>query len=266
MRFAILLPLVAWTLAAAQDVPADNIVPLQGASLASAPLEAQKLKTTGSFWIAYRVEVKPNVAIDTHEVSVPWDATIHGPDVSVNVSQSTPALGVFIRYEENREVEVEVFNLRRKHDFGVTPVFWLGPESDGESLELLQTLLKTRPDLGVGLVRAIGIHRDIRSADVLKAHAKLSSLSTGARDEALCWIGQSYGQSSFLSDLANDASLPLDERSAAVLALLDSPDPAARQVIARLRSQVKESRIQRLIDRYSRGVANPPPQTAGPKT
>ena len=266
MRLAILLAFVACTLAPGQDVPADNVVPLQSASLASGAIEAQKIKTTGSFWIAYRVEVKPNVAIDTHEVSVPWDATIHGPDVSVNVSPSTPALGVFIHYEENSEVEVEVFNLRRKHDFGAAPVFWLGPESEGESLEFLQILLKRRPDLGVGLVRAIGIHRDIRSADVLKAHAKLSSLSHGARDEALCWIGQSYGQSSFLSDLANDASLPLDERSAAVLALLESPDPAARPVLARLRSQVKESRIQGLIDRYSRGVANSPPQTAGPKT
>lgn len=266
MRHAILLVLVAWTFAAGQEVPADKVVSVQSASLREGLDQARRIRSTGSFWIAYRVEVKPNIAVDTHEVTVPWDATIHGPDVSVNVSPSTPALGIFIRYEENKEVEVGVFNLERKHDFGSVPVFWLGQTADGESLGFLQTLLKTRPDLGVGLVRAIGIHRDSRSANVLKAHAKLSTVGTRAREEALCWIGQSYGQSSFLADLASDTSLSLDQRSAAVLALLESPDPAARQVVTQLRSQVKERRIQGLIDRYSRGATTLSPPTSGPKT
>ena len=266
MCYAILLVLVAWTFAAEQEVPADNVVPVQSASLKEGLDQTRRIRSTGSFWIAYRVEVKPNIAVDTHEVTVPWDLTIHGPDVSVNVSPSTPALGIFIRYEENKEVEVGVFNLGRKHDFGSVPVFWLGQESGGESLSFLQTLLKTRPDLGVGLVRAIGIHRDSRSASVLKAHAKLSTLGTRAREEALCWIGQSYGQSLFLADLASDASLSLDQRAAAVLALLESPDPAARQAVTHLRSQVKEPRIQGLIDRYSRGTPSLPPQTSAPKT
>lgn len=82
-------------------------------------------------------------------------------------------------------------------------------------LKFLQTLLETRPDLGVGTVRAIGIHRDSRSANILKAQVKPSNLSMRAREEALCWIVQSHGQSSFLSDFARDASAPLAERSAA---------------------------------------------------
>lgn len=266
MRSAILLALVAWTFAAGQGVSADNVVSVQSASLREGLDQARRIRRTGSFWIAYRVEVKPNIAVDTHEVTVPWDPTIHGPDVSVNVSPSTPTLGIFIRYEEDKEVEVEVFNLDRKHDFGLVPVFWLGQKADGESLSFLQTLLKTRPDLGVGLVRAIGIHRDSRSAGVLKADANLSTVGTRAREEALCWIGQSYGQSFFLADLASDTSVSLDERSAAVLALLESPDPAARQVVKQLRSRVKERRIQGLIDRYNGGATSLPTQTSRPKT
>ena len=266
MRRAILLATIAWTSVAAQEVPVDHVTFLEARSIVKGHEEARKLTSTHSFWVAYQVAVKPNVAIDTHEVNVPWDATIRGPDVSVNVSPSTPALGIFVHYEENKEIDVQVFNLRRKHDFGAVPVFWLGQKPDGESLEFLQALLKTRPDLGVGLVRAIGIHSDNRSTDVLKAQATLSTVGNHAYAEALCWIGQSYGQSSFLSDLASDAGLPLDERSAAVLALLESPDPQARQVISRLRWQVRERRIQNLIDRYSREITNSSPQAAGPKT
>lgn len=266
MLYAVLTLLVACTFAAGQEVPADNVVSVQSVSLREGLDQAQRTRSKSSFWIAYRVEVKPNIAIDTHEVTVPWDATIHGPDVSVNVSPSTPALGIFIRYEENKEVEVGVFNLGRKHDFGSVSVFWLGPESDGESLSFLETLLKTRPDLGVGLVRAIGIHRDGRSAEILRTYARVSRLSDRAREEALCWIGQSYGQASFLAAFASNAGVSLDQRSAAVLALLESPDPAARQVVTQLRSQVKEPRIQGLIDRYSRGATSLAPGTSGPKT
>jgi len=265
MRCAVLLATIVWTAAAAQEVPADHVTFLETSAIVRGHAEARKLTSAPSFWLAYQVAVKPNVAIDTREVNVPWDPTIRGPDVSVNVSPSTPALGIYIHYEENKATDIEVFNLRRKHDFGVVPVFWLGQRTDAESLEFLEMLLKTRPDLGVGLVRAIGIHRDNRSTDLLKAHATLSTLSNHAHEEALCWIGQSFGQSSFLSDLAKDTSLPVDERSAAVLALLESPDPAAREVIALLRSQVKERRIQGIIDRYRRGVTNSPPETAGPK-
>lgn len=265
MRHTILLVLVAWTFARGQDMPTDDIVPLTSANLTEGRSQAQKIQITGSFWIAYGVRVKPNLAIDTHEVNVPWDPSIHGPDVSVNVNPSTPELGIFIRYVASKEAEIEVLNLRRKHHFGAIPVFWLGQEPDGESLDFLQALLKTRPDLATGLVRAIGIHRDERSADVLKAQAMLSTLSKRAHEEALCWIGQSYGQSSFLYHIANNATLALDERSAAVLALLESPDPAAQEVIARFRSQVNERRIQDLIDRYRRGGTKSTPQTTGPK-
>jgi hypothetical protein len=264
MPYAILLVFAAWACAAGQEVPSDNVVPLQSASLKEGPEQARKIRTTGSLWVAYRVEVKPNIAIDTHEVNVPWDATIHGPDVSVNVSPSTAALGIFVRYDENKAIQIEVFNLGRKHDFGSAPVFWLGQKPNGDSLSFLLTLLKTLPNLGVGLVRAIGIHRDSRSADILRAHGLVSTLSNRAREEALCWIGQSYGQSSFLGSLASDARLSIDERSAAVLALLESPDPAARPEVTRLRSQVKERRIQALIEGYNRGAANSPRQTNGP--
>ena len=266
MLYAVLPLLVACTFAAGQEVPAESVVSVQSASLREGLDQAQRTRRKSSFWIAYRVEVKPNIAIDTHEVTVPWDATIRGPDVSVNASPSTPALGIFIRYEENKEVEVGVFNLERKHNFGSVPVFWLGQESDRESLSFLQTLLKTRPDLGVGLVRAIGIHRDGRSAEILRTYARVSRLSDRAHEEALCWIGQSYGQSLFLADLASNASLLLDQRAAAVLALLESPDPAARQAVTQLRSQVKEPRIQGLIDGYRRVAPSLPLQTSGPKT
>lgn len=252
MRYAILFVFLARTFAGGQGLPLDTVVPLEGVSIGQAPEQAQRLGTTHGFWIAYRVRVKPNIAIDTHEVKVPWDATIHGPDVSVNVSPSTPALGIFVHYEGNKEVEIEVLNLERRHDFGSLPVFWLGQKSDRESLSFLQTLLKTQQEIGVGLVRAVGVHSDDASADVLRTRTRLSALSHRAREEALCWIGQSYGQSSFLAALANDTGLSLDERSAAVLALLESPDPAARQVILQLRSKVKERSIQGLIDRYSR--------------
>lgn len=265
MRFAILLVLLACTLASGQEVPADDVVPLQSTSLMKAPDEAHKVEA-GSFWIAYRVEVKPNIAIDTHEINVPWDATIHGPDVSVNVSPSTTSLGIFVRYDQSREVEIQVLNLHRKHDFRSAPVFWLGQRADRESLHFLQTLLETHNDLGVGLVRAIGIHRDSSSAEILKANVRLSGLSTRALDEALCWIGQSRGQSSFLYNVAIDGSLPLAQRSSAVLALLESPDPAAGPVLIQLRSETKERHIQNLIDRYNRGGKNSPLQTSGPKT
>ena len=135
-------------------------------------------------------------------------------------------------------------------------MFWLGERSDAESLSFLQALLEARPDLGVGLVRAVGVHRASTSADILKSNAVPATLSNVARDEALCWIGQSYGQSSFLAALASDAGLSLDERSAAVLALLESPDPAAQDAVSRLRASVKERRIQGLIERYSRRTAN----------
>jgi hypothetical protein len=256
MRYAFLCVVLARIFALGQGLPVDSVVPLEGVAIRQAPGQAQRLGTAKSFWIAYRVEVKANIAIDTHEVKVPWDASVHGPDVSVNVSPFTPALGVFVRYEVNRVAQVEVLNLERRHDFGSLPVFWLGKRSDVESLGFLQMLLKERPDLGVGLVRATGVHRNSSSAEILKTHAVLTSLNNHAREEALCWIGQSYGHSSFLATLASDGALSLDERSAAVLALLESPDPAAQTAISQLRASVKERQIQSLIERYSRRIAN----------
>ena len=139
--------------------------------------------------------------------------------------------------------------------FGSAKVFWLGERSNAESLSFLQTLFEARPDLGVGLARAVGVHRDRTSADILKTYALLPSLTPRAREEALCWIGQSYGQSSFLASLASDAGVSLDERSAAVLSLLESPDPAAQVAIAQVKASVKEPRIQSLIEHYSRNGA-----------
>ena len=256
MRYAILFVFLAPTFVGGQALPVDNVVPLEGVTIKQAATQTQRLETASSFWIAYRVEVKPNIAIDTHEVKVPWDAAIHGPDVSVNVSPFTSALGVFVRYEGSKVAQVEVFNLERRHDFGSLGVFWLGERSEVESLSFLQTLLQARPDLGVGLVRAVGVHRDRTSADILKTYAVLPSLSSREREEALCWIGQSYGQSSFLASLASDAGVSLDERSAAVLSLLESPDPAAQGAILQLRASVKERRIQGLIEHYG-GKAAP---------
>jgi hypothetical protein len=235
----------------AQSGPMDQGTRVNGVTLRARETRALHLASGRNAWMAYQIAVKGRIAIDTHAVEVPWDPAIHGPDVSVNVdSSATQDLGIFMHVSGTMIDEVQVFNLLRTHSF-TEPLFWLGRVAGDESLNWLERLLETRPDLGVGLVRAVGVHRDAAASSLLKRYAFSPTLSEMARAEALCWLGQDPRQSSFLERLTVDRSLPLRARSAALLSLIDSSDPKARELLLSLRLQLNEPVLLRLIDRSS---------------
>ena len=112
LRMGLIL-LLGSMVSSAQGIPLDRVVVVEGGSLAQRQEKALAMEPEGRYWIAYQVGVKDNVAIDTHQVEVPWDASIHGPDISTNVSRdaATPDLGIFLRHDGAAVTDVQVFNL-----------------------------------------------------------------------------------------------------------------------------------------------------------
>lgn len=240
-------------LAQKQQQPwASQFVAVSGPTLLARQSNALLLANTSRFWFAYQVPVKPNIAIDTRDINVRWDPEIHGPDVSVNVNSSTPDLGVFVHYDRGRLIrEVQVFNLQRQHSMD-DPVYWAGEVTAVESLAFLRDVLNERPDLGIGLVRAVGIHEARETAAILKDSWSKLPVEDHAREEALCWIGQTQGETAFLESLVKDRGRPLRDRSAALFALLESADKDSVQALNRLKLDLAEPPLQRMIFGYKR--------------
>src|SRR5262249_25653940 len=150
----------------------------------------------GRFWVAYQFEVRPGVAIDFEMVdgngAVYW--SMNGTATMFDQRYETRELGVFLLYEVQRDLftRVEVYNLRRQHEFNGYPVYWAARASNEESLNYLRSIVESNaPEmkhLAEGAAFALALHDDQRVESILIDLIR-KPISKPPRSRAIYWLG-----------------------------------------------------------------------------
>lgn len=232
--------------------PRDKVRVVEGdglrVRLAAARREA-RASSSRRYWAAYEFPSRPDVAVEATFVGPGGErAQLAGP-ITGNVGPyETRHLGVFLLLDADgpegaAPARAEVYNLELRHDFGGSPVYWLGAAGLDESVGLLGDLLGASPGEGVGanLVEAVALH----DAGGGRPPALVERLAREAPDArvraaAVRWLGRSPGNLGLLSAVLADGRESEDVRGQAARALGKSPDPGGAAELGRLYPLVGE--------------------------
>lgn len=216
--------------------------------LAAAIALGRKEAAGKKFYAAYGFDVRPGVAVDV-ELRVKDGDTIRISSMNVAVGddvKETRNLGVFLQYGATGDEpeRLEVLNLERAHNFEVIPVFWMGRAETKQSLDLLEDLVRTRPDdLAERATFAVAIHNDPAVVDALERIVRSNSAER-ARKSALLWIGQFSDRIGLLESVARDERESRGVREHAILAIGASKNPNAIATLKNLYTSLTDHRVR----------------------
>ena len=175
-------------------------IPVEGATLKakidSAVLQGRNNSSSSRFWVGYQFEVRPGVATDFEVVDSNGGVYISmdGTSMMFDSRYETRELGLFFLFDTQREqfIRVEVYNLKRKHEFSSYPVYWAGQISNEESLNYLKSIIDSvAPEVNRLADRAtfaIALHDDAR-VDQMLTELIRRPVSEPIRSRAIYWLG-----------------------------------------------------------------------------
>jgi HEAT repeat protein len=233
----------------AVQVTNQNFIPVEGASLRAKMDAATRLGRAGArggkFWIAYQFTPKPGVMVDTD-----WRGK-KGEGVNINTdTKETANVGLFLLREGEGDAitRVEVYNLDRQHDFSGYPVYWLGRAANDESLNILKELVEKDATEKVGerSVMAVALHSDSRVGSLLEGFVR-NQTAERIRKSATFWLGQTEGETPFLSELVRNDQESVEIRKQAAFAIGVSQDGMALTALQNLYNQVTNREVKKQV-------------------
>jgi HEAT repeat protein len=233
----------------ALQVANQNFITVDGSSLKAKMDSATRMgrgsARSGKFWLGYQFNPKPGVMIDSD-----WRGK-KGEGVNVTTdSKETSNVGVFLlREAENDAItRVEIYNLDRQHDFNGYPVYWLGRATNDESLNLLKELVDKDATEKVGerATMALALHNDSRVGTLLENIVR-NSTAERIRKSAVFWLGQTEGETPFLSELVRNEQESIEIRKQAAFAIGVSQDGMALTALQNLYGQVTNREVKKQV-------------------
>jgi len=235
----------ALTLVVSVAAQNKNFIPIEGPTLKARMDGAVSAGRTnaggGRFWVAYQFETRPGASVDFEVVNdaggvyVSWDSNVYDFDSKYE----TRELGLFLLYENARDrfTRAEIYNLKRPHEYGGYPVYWLGRATNAESLQYLQSIIDTPPletnRLADRAIFAIALHDDPQVESILTALVR-KPIAEPMRARAIYWLGylpESQAKNDFLAGIIRDSSEWSEPRQEAMFALGLSRTPANLPVL-----------------------------------
>lgn len=227
------------------QVANQNFIPVDGSNLKAKMDAAIRLGRAkgGHYWVGYQFEAKPGVMVEGNFRK--------GENRDAKNNEKEPQnVGIFMLREANSDtvVRLELKNLNRQNDFNGYPVYWLGRAANDESLSLLQKLMEEQPEGKVAEQAIVGValHNDSRVGQILEGIVNQSKVES-QRKSAVFWLGQTEGETGFLSNLLGNEQESLEIRKQAAFAIGVSKDPSALTVLQNLYTQVKQVEVKKQI-------------------
>ena len=225
-----------------------NFTPVEGANLKTKienGVAAGRANAAGGrFWVGYQFETRPGIAIDFEVVDGSGGVyySMDGMSISSDSRYETRELGVFLLWENQREqfTRVEVYNLKRTHEFSGYPVYWAGRASNDESLNYLKSIIDSpAPEMNRLADRAafaIALHDDAQVESILTNLIR-KPVGESIRSRAIYWLGytpESQAKNNLLLEIIRSTSETSEARRQAMSALGMSHAPALLPVLENL--------------------------------
>ncbi len=233
----------------ALQVANQNFITVEGSSLKAKMDSATRMgrgsARSGKFWLGYQFNVKPGVTIDGD-----WKGRKSDNDSPSTTRYETRNVGIFLLRDSTGDAitRVEVHNLEREHDYNGYPVYWLGRATNDESLNLLKDLADKDATEKVGerATMAIALHDDSRVGTMLEALVR-NSTAERIRKSAVFWLGQTEGETPFLSELVRNEQESTEIRKQAAFAIGVSQDALALTALQNLYGQVTNREVKKQV-------------------
>ncbi len=246
------------------DVPAQSsgqnrFTPVDGANLKAkienAVVAGRANAAGGRFWVGYQFEARPGVAIDFEVVDGSGGVyfSMDGTSIISDSRYETRELGVFLLFENQREefTRVEVYNLKRTHEFSGYPVYWAGRATNDESLNYLKAIIDSpAPEMNRLADRAafaIALHDDAQVESILTSLIR-KPVAEAVRSRAIYWLGytpESAAKNTLLIEIIRNTSETSDARQQAMSALGMSRAPATLPVLQNLYETMTSRELKR---------------------
>ena len=223
-------------------------IPVEGATLKakidSAVLQSRNNSSSSRFWVGYQFEVRPGVATDFEVVDSNGGVYISmdGTSMMFDSRYETRELGLFFLFDTQREqfIRVEVYNLKRKHEFSSYPVYWAGQISNEESLNYLKSIIDSvAPEVNRLADRAtfaIALHDDAR-VDQMLTELIRRPVSEPIRSRAIYWLGntpESLTKNTLFTEIVRNTQEGDEARQNAMSALGMSRSPTTLPLLQNL--------------------------------
>jgi len=210
-----------------------TFTPVEGANLKSkidnAIIQGRNNAPGGRFWVAYQFEVRPGVATDFEVVDGSGGVYISmdGTSMMFDARYETRELGLFLLFDLAREqfTRMEVYNLKRNHEFSGYPVFWAGRIGNEESLNYLKAVIDSpAPEVNRLAERstfAIALHDDAR-VDPLLMDLIRRPINEPIRSRAIYWLGntpESAAKNTLFTEIIRNTQEGTEARQNAMSAL-----------------------------------------------
>jgi HEAT repeat protein len=225
-----------------------TFTPVEGANLKSkidnAIIQGRNNTPGGRFWVAYQFEVRPGVATDFEVVDGSGGVYISmdGTSMMFDARYETRELGLFLLFDVAREqfTRMEVYNLKRNHEFSGYPVFWAGRIGNEESLNYLKAVIDSAaPEVNRLAERAtfaIALHDDAR-VDPLLMELIRRPISEPIRSRAIYWLGntpESAAKNTLFTEIIRNTQEGAEARHNAMSALAMSRSAATLPLLQNL--------------------------------
>jgi len=225
-----------------------QFTPLEGANLKAkfdnAVVQGRNNAAGGRFWVGYQFEVRPGVATDFEVVDPAGGVyfSVDGSSMMFDARYETRELGLFFLFEVAREqfTRVEVYNLKRNHEFSGYPVYWAGHIGNEESLNYLKGMIDSPTPatkrLGDRAVFAIALHDDARVEQILTDLIR-RPIDEPTRSRAIYWLGntpESAAKNALFQEIIRNGQETSEARQNAVSALAMSRSAATLPVLQNL--------------------------------
>ena len=225
-----------------------SFTPVEGANLKakidSAVIGGKANAPQGRFWVAYQFEVRPGVAVDWEIVDSAGGIYISNDGYSMmfDARHETRELGLFLLYDTQRDlfIRLEIYNLRRQHEYGNYPVYWAVRISNEESLNYLKSIVDSpAPEINRLAERAIfgiALHDDAR-VDAILTDMIRRPASEPTRTGAIYWLGntpETAAKNALFAEIVRNNQETSEARQAAMSALALSRSPAALPLLQNL--------------------------------
>ena len=225
-----------------------TFTPVEGANLKSkidnAIIQGRNNAPGGRFWVAYQFEVRPGVATDFEVVDGSGGVYISmdGTSMMFDARYETRELGLFLLFDVPRDqfTRVEVYNLKRNHEFSGYPVFWAGRIGNEESLNYLKAIIDSpAPEVNRLADRAtfaIALHDDAR-VDPLLMDLIRRPISEPMRSRAIYWLGntpESAAKNTLFTEIIRNTQEGTEARQNAMSALAMSRSAATLPLLQNL--------------------------------
>jgi HEAT repeat protein len=226
-----------------------SFIPVEGANLRAkldSAIVAGKAANTpaGRFWVGYQFEVRPGVAIDFEIVDSSGSIYISndGSSMMGDARYETRELGLFQLFDTQRDsfIRVEVYNLRRQHEFSNYPVYWAGRIANEESLNYLKSIVdSSAPEINRLAERAtfaIALHDDAR-VDAILIEMIRRPIGEPMRSRAIYWLGntpETQTKNTLFTEIIRNNRESSDARQQAMSALAQSRSAATLPLLQNL--------------------------------